>query len=174
MSMKIHPSVDAIIKPIIAEMTKIDLAQQTNPIIGAHNEPEYIKEAKKSCVHITFDGTDYRPRIEKTADGKLLCRVCGREINTKFDKTAVDTLVEANKVINQLLFFGMINGLKAEPIANLISLKRTIPAAAQLLSELNEYVKRDESSTDSERNIGLEYNSGNPALNFRGITGFTG
>lgn len=174
MSMKIHPSVDAIIKPIIAEMTKIDIAQQTNPIIGAHNEPEYVKEAKKACVHITFDGQEYRPRVEKTADGKLICRVCGREINTKFDKSAVDTLMEANKIYNQVLFFGLINGLKAEPIAMLISLKKINPAVAQLLSELNEYVKRDESSTDSERNIGIEYNSGNPTLNFRGITGFTG
>lgn len=166
MSMKIHPSVDALIKPIVYEMTKIDIAQQTNPIIGSHNEPDYIKEAKKSCVHITFDGNDYRLRTEKRGD-KLYCTVCGREINTKFDKSAVDTIMESIKVVNQLLLFGMLNGLKAEPIATLISLKRTLPSVAQILSELNEYVKIDEQSADSEKNIGIEYNT--PGT-FRSIT----
>lgn len=165
--LKIHPAVDALIKPIISEMTRIDIAQQTNPIIGSHNEPEYVKEMKKSCVHITFDGNDYRLRTEKTADGKLVCRVCGREIATKFDNSGVETLTNAIKVINQLLLFGMLNGLKAEPIATLISLKKTLPAAAQLLKELNEYVKHDEASADAERNIGLEYNT--PGT-FRSIT----
>lgn len=166
MARKIHPSVDALIKPIISTMTKIDIAQQSNPIVGSHNEPEYIKEAKKSCVHITYDGSDYKFRAVETDDGRLVCQVCGREIATKFDKSAVDTLMEATKIINQIVFFGMLNGLKAEPLATLISLKRTLPAAAQLLAELNEYVKRDESNSDAVSNIGNEYNT----PSFRSIT----
>lgn len=166
MARKIHPSVDALIKPIIATMTKIDIAQQSNPIVDPHNEPEYIKEAKKSCVHITFDGSDYKLRAAETDDGRLVCQVCGREIATKFDKSAVDTLMEATKVINQIVFFGMLNGLKAEPLATLISLKRALPAAAKLIAELNEYVKRDESSSDAVSNIGNEYNT----PSFRSIT----
>lgn len=164
---KIHPSVDALIRPIVYEMSKIDIAQQTNPIIGSHNEPEYIKEMKKGCVHITYDGNEYRLRTEKNADGDLYCRVCGRKINTKFDDSAVKTLTEAIAVINQLLLFGMLNGLRAEPIATLISLKKTLPSAAQLLAELNDYVKRDESASESERNLGLEYKT--PG-SFRSIT----
>lgn len=166
MSLKIHPSVDALIKPIIETMTKIDIAQQSNPLVGSHNEPDYIKEAKKSCVHITFDGSDYKIRADKTSDGRLVCQVCGREIATAFDKNAVDILMQATKIINQIAFFGMLNGLMAEPLATLISIKRTLPAAAQLLSELNEYVKRDESNADTVNNIGVEYNT----PGFRSIT----
>lgn len=167
MALKIHPSVDALIKPIIYDMTKIDIAQRTNPIIGSHNEPLGVKQRKKSCVHITFDNNEYRLRAHKNADGKLVCDVCGRVINTKFDQSAVDTLYAANEVFNQLVFFGMLNGLKAEPLATLISIKEAIPDAAQLLTEMNEYVKRDNSASESERNIGTEYNT--PG-NFRSIT----
>lgn len=168
MAMKIHPSVDALIKPIIYEMTKIDLAQQTNPLIGSKNEPEAIKEKKKECVHITYDGNEYRLRTEKTADGRLVCRACGHEINTKFDNTAVNLLNDATKVIDQLLLFGMLNGLRPEPISTLIGLKKTLPAAASLMSQLNAYVKASENDSDSEKNIGLEYNTPN---SFRNITG---
>lgn len=168
MAMKIHPSVDALIKPIIYEMTRIDIAQQTNPLLGTQNEPEAIKEKKKECVHITYDGNEYKLRTEKLPEGKLICRACGHEINTKFDKDAVDKLVNAIPVVNQLLLFGMLNGLRAEPISTLISLKKTLPAAAQLMSQLNAYVKMDESNADSEKNIGLEYNTPN---SFRNITG---
>ena len=168
MAMKIHPSVDAVIKPIVYELTKINIAQQTNPGIGVHNEPQSVKDKKKECVHIIFDGNDYRLATKKNAEGKLMCEACGREINTKFDNTAIDTLLEANKVINQLLLFGMLNGLRAEVIMTLISIKKTLPDCAQLMKELNEYVKRDESAADSEKNIGIEYST--PGT-FRSITG---
>lgn len=167
MALKIHPSVDSIIKPIVMEMTKIDIAQQANPELNSQNEPDYVKETKKSCVHIVYDGNGYRLKVDRDNEGKLICRACGREINTKFDKSAVDKITDAISVINQLLFFGMLNGLQAEPIMTLISLKKTLPAAAKLLAELNEYVKRDESSADSERNTGIEYNT--PGT-FRSIT----
>ena len=36
-NLKIHPTVDAVIKPIIEDMTRIDNAQKMNPLIGPHN-----------------------------------------------------------------------------------------------------------------------------------------
>lgn len=157
-SLKIHPQVDAVIKPIVYEMTRINIAQKTNPIIGSHNEPEYVKETKKKCVHIVFENGEYKLATEKNADGKLVCTACGRVINTKFDDNAVKTLTDAIEVINQLLLFGMLNGLRAEPIEALISLKSMLPAASKLLKELNEYVKRDNASANDASNIGAEYN----------------
>lgn len=167
MALKIHPSVDALIKPIVYEITKIHIAQKTNPSIGSHNEPEAVKLKKRDCVHVLFDGQEYRIGANKTADGRLVCDGCGREIATKFDKSGVDTITNTIAVINQLTLFGLLNGLKAEPLAALIQLKKLLPEAAQLLSELNEYVKRDNSTSNAEKNIGTEYNTPN---SFRGIT----
>lgn len=167
MALKIHPSVDALIKPIVYEMTKIHIAQKTNPAIGSHNEPEAVRLKKRDCVHILFDGQEYRIGANKTADGRLVCEGCGREIATKFDKSGVDAITKTITVINQLTLFGLLNGLKAEPLAALIQLKKLLPEAAQLLSELNEYVKRDNSTNNAEKNIGTEYNTPNT---FRSIT----
>ena len=164
---KIHPSVDAVIKPIVYEMTRIDVAQKTNPVLGSNNEPDYIKEAKKKCVHIVFENGEYRLAAEKNNEGKLVCRVCGRAINMAFDDTAVKKISDCIDVINQLLFFGMLNGLRAEPIQTLISLKQVLPGASQLLKELNEYVKRENASADASNNIGSEYAVPNQ---FRSIT----
>jgi len=165
---KIHPSVDAVIKPIVYEMTRIDVAQKTNPILGSNNEPDYIKEAKKRCVHIVFENGEYRLAAEKNSEGKLVCRVCGRTINMAFDDSAVKKISDCIDVINQLLFFGMLNGLRAEPIQTLISLKSVLPGASQLLKELNDYVKRENASADAASNIGTEYAIPNQ---FRSITG---
>ena len=46
-NLKIHPAVGAEIKDIVTEMTRIDIAQRTNPMIGKNNEHDYVKEAKK-------------------------------------------------------------------------------------------------------------------------------
>jgi hypothetical protein len=154
---KIHPSVDAVIKPIVYEMTRIDIAQKTNPIIGSNNEPDFVKEAKKKCVHIIFEGGEYRLATQKNADGKLYCRACGRPIGVKFDQSAIDKITDCIEVINQLLLFGLLNGLRAEPIQTLISIKSTLPAASQLLSNLNEFVKRDNAAANDAANIGTEY-----------------
>lgn len=166
--LKIHPSVDAVIKPIVYDMTRIDIAQKTNPIIGSQNEPDYIKEAKKRCVHIIFENGEYRLATEKNSEGKLVCRACGRVINIKFDDSAVDKIQACIEVINQILFFGMLNGLKAEVISSLISLKQVLPGASQLLKELNEYVKRENAAADASGNLGAEYAVPNQ---FRSITG---
>ena len=156
-SLKIHPSVDAIIKPIVYDMTKIDISQKTNPIIGKNNEPDYIKEIKKRCVHIIYDNGEYRPAVKKNENGELVCTACGRKINIKFDSTAVDTIMDAIAVVNQLVFFGLLNGLRAEPLETLISVKTQLPAAAQLLKELNQYVKNETQNNNDASNIGTEY-----------------
>lgn len=155
--LRINSAVDAVIHDIVNEMTRIDIAQRSNPILGSHNEPEAVKEAKKRCVHVIFVNGEYRLATEKNNNGELVCRVCGRKINTKFDEDAVQTLVKSVEIINQVLLFGMLQGLKAEPINVLISLKRTLPAVTQLLKELNEYVKQENKSTESAANIGSEY-----------------
>ena len=155
--LKIKPAVDAVIKPIINEMTHIDVAQKTNPIIGTQNEPDYVKEAKKRCVHIVFENGQYQLATAKNSEGKLVCRACGRVIGTKFDDTAIQKIMDCIEVINQIQFFGMLNNLKAEPLNTLIDLKRMLPAAAQLLKELNEFVKRDNAAADDASNLGSEY-----------------
>ena len=156
-TLKIHPNVDAVIKPIVYEMTRIDIAQKSNPIIGSQNEPDYIKETKKKCVHIIFENGEFRLATKRNDDGKLVCTACGRTINTKFDQSAVDTITAAIEVVNQVLFFGLLNGLRAEPLETLISIKTQLPAAAQLLKELNLYVKNENQNNDDSSNIGLEY-----------------
>jgi hypothetical protein len=156
-NLRIHPSVDAIIKPIVYDMTKIDISQKTNPIIGKNNEPDFIKEMKKRCVHIIFDNGEYRPAVKKNENGELVCSACGRKINIKFDSTAVDTIMDCISVINQLTFFGLLNGLRAEPLETLISIKTQLPAAAQLLKELNLYVKNETQNDNDAANIGTEY-----------------
>lgn len=168
-NLKIHPAVGAEIKDIVTEMTRIDIAQRTNPMIGKNNEPDYVKEAKKRCVHIIFEDGEFRLAAKKNTEGKLVCRVCGRTIYTKFDETAVTRITDCIEVINQVLLFGMLNGLKAEPIATLISIKSTLPSVAQLAKELNDFVKRENASNETVSNIGTEYNFGGNA--FRPITG---
>ena len=165
-NLKIHPEVDAVIKPIVYDMTKIHIAQQTNPIIGVHNEPDSIKEMKKKCVHIIFKNGEYSLSTKKNAEGKLVCEACNRVINTKFDNTAVQKITDCIEVVNQTLLFGMLNGLRAQAIMTLISIKSALPAVAQLQKELNEYVKRENSSADSASNIGAEY----VIPNYRSIT----
>ena len=76
--LRINPQVDAVIHDIVNDMTRIDITQKTNPILGTHNEPEYVKELKKRCVHIVFVNGEYRLATEKNNNGELVCRVCGR------------------------------------------------------------------------------------------------
>ena len=168
-NLKIHPDVDAVIKPIVYDMTRIDIAQRTNPIIGSNNEPDYVKEVKKQCVHIIYEDGEFRLATAKNSDGKLVCRACGRVIGTKFDKSSVDKITDCIEVLNQVLLFGMLNGLRAEPIKTIISVKKTLPSIAQLCKELNEYVTRENTAADSLNNNGTEYAFGTNT--FRPITG---
>lgn len=166
---KINPQVTQYIKPIVDEMSAILIAQRSNPMIGINNEPPVIKEKKKECVHLIVENGEYQLATRKTSDGKLVCSVCGRVINTTFDEAAIHKITDSIEVVNQLLLFGMINGLNVGPIQNLISLKKSLPAAAQLMRELNDFVARDTAATNDEKNIGIEY--GNPS-SLRNITGY--
>jgi hypothetical protein len=76
--------------------------------------------------------------------------------------------MDAIAVVNQLVFFGLLNGLRAEPLETLISVKTQLPAAAQLLKELNQYVKNETQNNNDASNIGTEYAIPNQ---FRSITG---
>ena len=72
-------------------------------------------------------------------------------------------LLDARKVVEQILWFGMINRLKPDVVATLIDMKKTLPAIAQIAAELNDYVKREETNNDTVDNLGSEYR-------FRGFT----
>lgn len=164
---QISPDVMASVKPIIDAMTKVDLDQRYNRNLGPHNEPHEVKEMKKQCVHIVFDGRDYHLSVKKIDNGNLKCTVCGREINTKFDKDAVDTLMKAITILNGLTMFGLLNGLKAAPLQTLISMKTAMPAVAQLQSELNEFVSKTDQNANAVDNLGAEYQT--PSM-FNSIT----
>lgn len=164
MAIKLDPAVATLVKPIIEKMTRVDVAQRTNPIIDSNNEPEWIKEEKKSCVHIIFENGEYRLRVAKRDDGDLWCETCGRKIATKFDKTAIDKIMDCIEVINQVLLFGMLNGMRAEPIATLISIKRALPAVAKLAANLNSFVKKESTALNAEQNIGIEYQTSNKSF----------
>lgn len=166
---KVSPEVDRIIKPIIADMTQIDITQQNNPDILKNNEPAEIKRRKRRCVHITWNGSDFVARPKKRDDGKLVCAVCGQEIGTEFNDDAVDDYFRCLKRVNQLLFFGMLKGMMAGPIAGCIMLKETLPDAAKLHRELNEFVSKENKSNNALENIGAEYQSSDL---YRNITGF--
>lgn len=166
---KIHPATAQVIKPIVETMTAIQTVQRQNPIINMNNEPVDVKRAKEKCCHIVIENGEYQLATKKTSDGKLICTACGREINTKFDKTSIDKLMAAIEVINQLLLFGLINGLDAKSVSALISMKELMPAIAQLQQNLNDFVTRENSAENAEKNLGLEYAT---PSSLRSITGY--
>ncbi len=160
---RIDPNVQRLITPIMQRMTSIYLTERSVPVIGNQNRNDQFKTEKQECVHLIFNGNYPECKLEKQPDGKLKCAACGREIATKFDQSAINTLLEARKVVEQILFFGMINNLNADFVATCIDLKKVLPTLAQVAAELNEYVKREETNIDTVQNIGDEYR-------FKGIT----
>jgi len=168
-TLRIHPEVESLIKPIISDMTRINYTQKTNPLVGPHNEPEAFKEIKKTCVHIINENGEYRLATHKNSEGKLVCEACGRIIGSKFDRTSIDKIMDCIEVINQILLFGILNGLKAAPCASLIELKKNLPAAAQLLEELNKFVSQDNTASESIDSVAREYviNNINPITSMR-------
>lgn len=175
----------ALFKPIIDAMTRIYQRDQTYPVVGPHNEPPEEKAVKRSCVHIISTGTmadpynisynqpnelgsDYTIAVHTTRHGDRVCQACGRRIYAKFDKEAVDTIMKAIEVIDGLLLFGAANGLGAEPLKTLISLKECLPRVAQLQAELNEFVKRDNTAAAANGNLVENYET----TDRWGITGY--
>ena len=153
---KINPDTQRLITPIMQRMTAIYAAERNTPVIGGGHNDQYKRE-KQECVHFIFNGNTPECKLQKTADGKLRCEVCGREINIKFDQSAVQTLIDARKVVEQIMFFGMINNMTADRVAGCIDMKKILPELAQLLAELNEYVKREETNIDTVQNMGDAY-----------------
>jgi hypothetical protein len=169
---KVSPEVDRLIKPIIMDMTQIDIAQQQNPIINNQTEPQDIKRRKRRCVHITFNGQDFVIRAKTLEDGRLVCPVCGQEIGQEFNDDAVDDYFRCLKRVNQLLFFGMLKGMMAGPIQGCLVLKELIPDAAKLHKELNMFVNKESQSNDSLENIGMEYATSDMHKNITGYHGY--
>lgn len=154
---KISPNVQRLITPIMTRMTSIYLAEQQNPVIGAQNRGDQYKREKQECVHFIFNGNTPECKLVKLDDGRLKCTACGREIYTKFDGSNVNALLEARKVVEQVMWFGMINRLNPDVVAACIDMKKMLPDLAQIAAELNEYVKREENNIDTVQNIGAEY-----------------
>lgn len=159
---KINPNVQRMIEPIIRRMTSIYIEERQYPVIGTQNRDAHKKE-KQECVHIIFNGATPESKVEKAGENTLKCAACGREIYAKFDGSNVQMLLDARKVVEQILWFGMINRLKPDVVATLIDMKKTLPAIAQIAAELNDYVKREETNNDTVDNLGSEYR-------FRGFT----
>jgi len=157
---KINPNVQRLITPIVQRMTSIYITEKSNPVIGNTNHGDQYKREKQECVHIIFDGNSPVCKLEKTADGKLKCAACGREIYSKFDGSNVKALLEARQVVEQVMYFGMVNNLNADIVAGCIDMKKMLPDLAQIAAELNEYVKREDSNTDTVNNVGNEYRFG--------------
>lgn len=154
---KINPNVQRLISPIMQRMTSIYITERYNPVIGNQNRGDQYKREKQECVHMIFNGNTPECKLEKTSDGRLKCTACGREIYVKFDGSNVTALLEARKVVEQIMFFGMINNLNPDIVAACIDMKKMLPDLAQIASELNDYVKREETNTDTIQNFGTEY-----------------
>lgn len=159
---KLNPSVDAIVRPIIHDMTQIKIAQATNPLISKNNEPENIKQYKKKCVHVVFDGKEYVIDTDRNAKGELVCETCGRKINTTFGKEEIEILNKSITILDQMVLFGLVKGLRAEPLQLLIQLKSSMPSAITLMNELSTFINEEDKANSTMINIGSEYaNPGN-------------
>lgn len=172
MNKQIHPAVRAIMDPIIDQMTQIYLRNKMYPQVGPHNEPEAEKQIKRRCVHYIKDGNgELIMPIEHNANGEFVCKACGRPLNLKFNKESVDAIMEAIKVIDGLVAFAPQQNIMAQPIQSLISIKELLPLVAQLQAELNEFVKRDDSSNAAAGSLTGDYQT---PERFTSITGYTG
>jgi len=150
-----------VINPIIEGMTKIfEANKHARPIIGGGQyDNERITMCKRDCVHVILDSQTgkFVLAAKKTNEGKLVCAACGKEISTEFGEDAQQTLVDAEKIINQIVIFGMMNGLHVEPLKTLISIKHVWPDIIKLSNELGEFANRSSTSSDSLGDIGKEY-----------------
>jgi hypothetical protein len=157
---KCHPDVAKIILPIMQSMTEIEYKQKCNPIVGPENEPQIIKMQKRLCIHMTLStSNDDILRLKRNEEGILVCQVCGRPIYAKFDDTAVTKITDAISVVNQVLVFGLMNGIMDDNIKILLQMKQLLPEVAKMSKSLNDFVRRENSNADSADNLGVEYMS---------------
>lgn len=154
---KIDPNVQRLITPIMSRMTSIYLTERQQPVIGNAQKSDPYKREKQECVHLIFNGNTPECKLVKVGD-TLKCEACGREVFAKFDdNTNSNILLEARKVVEQILFFGMVNNMNPELIMACIDMKKLLPDLAQVALELNEFVRREETNQDNVSNIGAEY-----------------
>lgn len=159
-ALNVSTQVRDIIQPIIKEMTSIHLSEKMQPMLMTtpQQEPPHIKQIKSRCVHYIIENNTIVTALDWEDDHGtpvLKCKACGRKINTKFDKAAVDTLTESIAIINSLLTILLTNGVRPEVCSTLLSLKTTMPEVVQLCQTLNEYVRQDEKNSEPERNMGI-------------------
>ena len=158
---KINREVAEVINPIIDGMTKIyEANKQARPIVGGGRyDNDKIAMCKRDCVHIILDTQTGRNVLaaKKTNEGKLVCSACGHEISMEFGDAAQEILVKAENVVNQIVIFGMMNGLEVEAVKTLISIKHVWPDIIKLAGELGEFVDRSSTSSESLGDIGKEY-----------------
>lgn len=158
--MKLNVEVKEYIAPIVDGMTRIyETNKHTSPLVGGQYDNENIKMLKRDCVHII---RDYKTgkfvlAIKKTNEGKIVCQACGREVSTDFGENAQNTLSEAEKVINQVVVFGMMNGLEKDALKTLISIKHVLPDVMKLVGELGVFVQKSTTSNENLGDIGSEY-----------------
>lgn len=158
--MKVNKDVVEVISPIIEGMTRIyETNKHTKPLVGGQFDNDNVTMLKRDCVHIILDlqNGKYTLAAKKTNDGKLVCQACGREISTEFGDNAVAKLADAEKVINQIVIFGMMNGLDVKAVKTLISIKHVLPDVMKLAGELGVFVQKSSNSTESLGDIGSEF-----------------
>ena len=161
---KINPQVMTLIEPIIRSMTQYQQFTKVSPAYGMWNplnsmsedHKRQIEMAKKNCVDLVRNAQsgELEHCLEEVDDTKFRCRLCGREIYKKFDKSAVEKLQDAIAVLNMLVFFGLSLNLGAEQMSKIIFLKSSIPDAIQLVDVLNKFVKEEDSAIQTTGNIG--------------------
>ena len=157
--LKLSASVLEVLKPIIYDMTRVNYLQQSS-VLGQNNEPDWVKNAKRSCCHVILDSTGTPTlSVSRRDDGNLYCDACNRRIGTHFDASAVTKLQDALQVVNQALLFGILYGLDAPSTASLVSVKSVLPDVIQLMSELNERVANKQNVDSTLDALGKEYDS---------------
>lgn len=155
--LKVNPQVKALIDPIARAMTEIAWAEKTYPVYGQRNETKEVSAWKRRCVHYIYTGNELVLNLSKNSEGKLVCDACGREIATEFNDEAWKKLADCIPVLNQIIVFGMANGLDAPPLQAVINMKEQMPAIVTICKELTEFVKKENINADPANNMGGAY-----------------
>lgn len=146
------------IKPILLDMTKINYVQNTYRNIRSESVPAWVTAAKRSCVHVVLDSRGAAQlALDHRSDGKLYCTACGRVINQTFDDTAVNKLMDALEVLNQVTIFGLIHNMDSQVLNALVATKSVFPDIAQVTKELNTTVNNNNKNDQSLNAFGNEY-----------------
>lgn len=175
--LKLAPEVLQVIQPVVYDMTKA-YAASLQYKVKPNDEPQWMKQAKRSCCHIILDSTGYAvPAVEQREDGGLYCAACGRKINTTFDSSNIEKINEVISIVNQALLFGLMEGIDPNVAGSLMAVKSILPDVSQLCTELNIKIQNKSTADAATNAIGAEYDSkysqafGASALGYTGYTG---